>query len=219
MLSFAVRAPLLYIRDMFKDAFIKLDSATAARMTERINPYLDMKFDPATTTVMTHSLSFYEGHTLVELTQHNQHPPIMRVALCDDKNNVTVLNWTNEPIHKLNRDVPITLDDNNMMDYVRFFFSYVRGKHGRFIIIDNVDDIDWREEPAPAGRKALGKMIEPMHLVKREEDGTAVFAVCIVFRDSLFAGEAHVKPDGLIVLQNEELLVEDIPVADDLFGQ
>jgi hypothetical protein len=204
---------------MFKDAFIKLDSTQAARMAERLNPHLDTQFDPATATVMMHNLSFYENHFLVEIARHDQHPPIVRAAVCDDKGGVTALNWSNEPIHKLNRSVPIRLDDNSIMDYVRFFFTYVRGKHGRFIIIDSVDDIDWREEPAPAGRKALGKMIEPMHVVKREEDGTVVFAVCIVFRDSLFSGEAHVKPDGLIILQNEELLVEDIPVADDLFGQ
>ena len=67
--------------------------------------------------------------------------------------------------------------------------------------------------------EALAKMIEPMHVTRRDADGTVVFSVSIVFRDSLFAGEAHVKPDGLIILQNEELLVEDIPVADDLFGQ
>lgn len=204
---------------MFKDAFIKLDPTQAARMTERLNPYMDMAFSPQNATVMVHALPFYEGYSLVEVSRHDQHPPMVRAAVCDDKNNVTILNWTNEPIHKLNAAVPISLDDNNMMDYVRFFFTYVRGKHGRFIVIDSVDDIEWREEPAPAGRKALGKMIEPMHVTKRESDGTTIFAVCIVFRDSLFTAEAHVKPDGMIVLQNEELLVEDIPVADDLFGQ
>ena len=204
---------------MFKDAFIKLEPTQAARMTERINPSLDMLFDPARTTVMVHDLPFYEGYKLVEIARHDQHPPIIRVAIINDKQDVTILNWTNEPIHKLNRTVPITLNDDTVMDYIRFFFSYVRGKHGRFIIIDSVDDIDWREEPAPAGRKALAKMIEPMQLKKREEDGTMVFSVCIVFRDSLFTAEAHVKQDGLIILQNEELLVEDIPVADDLFGQ
>lgn len=204
---------------MFKDAFIKLDPVQAAHMVERVNPHLDVPFHQSAATVMVHTLPFYENHLLVEIARHDQHPPLVRTVICDDKSGVTVLNWTNEPIHKLNAAAPIQLDDNNMMDYVRFFFTYVRGKHGRFIIIDTVDDIEWREEPAPAGRKALGKMIEPMHVIKRTEDGTTVFAVCIVFRDSLFTAEVHVKQDGLIVLQNEELLVEDIPVADDLFGQ
>ncbi|PZQ49091.1 MAG: hypothetical protein DI551_00110 [Micavibrio aeruginosavorus] len=205
---------------MFKDAFTKLDSTQAARMAERINPHLDIKMDPATTTVMVHPLSFYPDHTLVELSRHDQYPPVTRAAVLHDKSDkITVLNWTNETIHALNKSAPIALDETNMADYVRFFFHYVRGAHGRFIIIDTVDDIDWREEPAPAGRKALGKMIDPLRIESREKDGTVVFNMCIVFKDSLFAAEAHLKPDGKISMQNEELLVEDIPVADDILGQ
>ncbi len=204
---------------MFKDAFIKLDPVQAARMIERLNPHFDVKFDPASSAVMIHNLSFYENHFLVEVSRHDQHPPLTRVAITNDKGDVTVLNWTNEPIHKLNREVPVHLAEDSMLDYVRFFFTYVRGSHGRFLVIDSVDDIDWREEPAPAGRKALGKMIEPMTVKAREKDGTVVFSLSIVFKDSLFTAEAHLKPDGYLSLHNEELLVEDIPVADDLFGQ
>ncbi len=204
---------------MFKDAFIKLDSTQAARMLERLNPHFDVKFDAANSTVMVHDLSFYEGYSLIEVSRHDQHPPIMRVAVSSDKGEVTVLNWTNEPIHKLNRTVPIHLTEDSMLDYVRFFFTYVRGSHGRFIVIDSVDEIEWREEPAAAGRKALGKMIEPMLVKAREKDGTVVFSLSIVFKDSLFTAEAHLKPDGFLSLHNGELLVEDIPVADDIFGQ
>ncbi len=204
---------------MFKDAFIKLDGVQAAAMVNQVNPHLDIQFDPAATTVMVHALSFYEGHFVVELSRHDQHPPVMRMAVGNDKAEIMILNWTNEPIYELNRLAPITLSEDNMSDYVRFFFNYVRGSHGRFLIIDSVDDIDWREEPAPAGRKALGKMIEPMRVKSREADGSVIFALCIVFKDSLFAAEALLMPDGKLSLRNEELLVEDIPVADDVFGQ
>jgi hypothetical protein len=203
---------------MFYDAFIKLDRLQAAKMTELVNPRLDVKFDPDTATLMIHNLSFYEGYFILELTDHTQHPPIVRVVVCNDQGDVTPLDWTNKPIFDLNKSVPINLKDDRLLDYVRFFFHYVRGKHGRFIIIDSVDDIDWREEPAPAGRKALGKMIEPLHIKEKQEDGTIVMACSIIFKDSLFSGDAHIKPDGHIILQNEELLVEDIPVADDVFG-
>lgn len=204
---------------MFKDAFIKLDPVQAARMVSLINPALDIKFDPDKSNVMIHNLSFYESYFIAEISRHDQHPPIVRAAVCNDKGEINILNWSNEPIMALNRKAPIFLSEENTPDYIRFFFTYVRGSHGRFLIIDNVDDIDWREEPAPAGRKALSKMIEPLHVKKREEDGGLIYAASIIFKDSLFAAEVHVKPDGTVSLHNEELLVEDIPVADDLFGQ
>lgn len=203
---------------MFKDAFIKLDSAKAAKMAETANPHFDIKFDPERTTVMTHALSFYPGWFIAELTDHDQSPPVMRVAVCSDEGAVVALNWSNAPIYKLNKSVPLKLDDNTLLDYVRFFFTFVRGAHGRFLIVDNVDDIDWREEPAPAGRKALSKMIEPLTLKSREADGTSIFTASIIFKDSLFASDIVVKTDGHIEMRNEELLVEDIPVADDVFG-
>jgi hypothetical protein len=132
---------------------------------------------------------------------------------------VHVLDWGNAAIYKLNKSVPIALNEETMVDYIRFFFTYVRGSHGRFIVIDSVDDIDWKEEPAAAGRKALGKMIEPLRLKAQQADGTNIFILSIIFKDSLFQAEAHLAPDGSLSLRNEELLVEDIPVADDLFGQ
>lgn len=204
---------------MFADAFIKLDPVQSARIVNLINPKLDIKFDPNKAGVMTHALPFYEGYFLAEISSHDTNPPATRFALCNNDGDVHVLNWTNDVIFKLNKTLPVHLNDDTIMDYVRFFFTYVRGSHGRFLIIDNVDDIDWREEPAPAGRKALSKMIEPMELVKKETDGTNVFRVSIIFRDSLFRAEARVKPDGHIVMSNEELLVEDLPVADDVIGQ
>ncbi len=204
---------------MFKDAFIKLDSAQAERMAALVAPHLDVKFDPAKSTVMIHNLSFYEGYFIVEISRHDQQPPITRTAICNDAGDVHVLDWSNEPIYQLNKNVPINLSVDSAADYVRFFFNYVRGPQGRFLLIDNVDDIDWREEPAAAGRKALGKMIEPLRLLSKEKDGTLIYIMTVVFKDSLFQAHAHVKPNGLISMQNEELLVEDIPVADDVFGQ
>jgi hypothetical protein len=204
---------------MFKDAFIKLEPTQAAKLTAAVNSHLDIQFDPNNTSVMIHNLPFYEGYFLAELSRHDQYPPIIRNAVCNDKGEVHILNWTNEMIYALNKKVPITLTPESLPEYVRFFFTYVRGSHGRFLIIDTVDDIDWREEPAPAGRKALGRMIEPLTLMRIQPDGTAIFQCSIVFRDSLFQAEAHVKSDGTIEMTNEELLVEDIPVADDVLDR
>lgn len=204
---------------MFKDAFTKVDKAKAAQIIAAVNPLLDIKFDHDASNVMSHELSFYPGHHLVEISRHDENPPATRNVIISSNGEITLLNWTNEPIFSLNEKLPILINEDTKADYVRFFFNYVRGSHGRFLIINTVDDIDWREEPAPAGRKALSKMIGPLSLKRKEQDGTDIFHASMVFKDSLFATEVILRPDGKISLQNEELLVEDIPVADDVFGQ
>lgn len=78
--------------------------------------------------------------------QHHARPPHGAVHRPDG---ITVLDWTNAPIYKLNESVPIVLDDKTVGFYVRFFFTYVRGRHGRFLIVESVDDIAWKDEPPP----------------------------------------------------------------------
>ena len=131
---------------------------------------------------------------------------------------MVVLDWTNEPIYILNQQAPIQLNADNIAEYVHFFFTYVRGKHGRFIVTENVDDINWKEDPPPQARKAITKMLLPVTL-KEEKNGNFYLEVTMMFRDSLFKADVEVQPNGLVSLSNEKLLVEDMPVRDDSFGQ
>jgi hypothetical protein len=204
---------------MFKDAFIKPDLLQTEKLVRTINPFLDTPMDSTTTSIMVHDLAFYPGHFLAELNRHDAHPQKTRSVIANSKGDVFVLNGSNDVIYRLNKTTPILLDDNNIIEYIRFFFCYVRGKHGRFLIVENVDDLNWREEPSVAGRKALAKMINPVTLKAKDTDGTYTFAANIIFKDSLFLSDIRVSKNGMVQMLNEELLVEEIPVADDLFGQ
>ena len=153
---------------MFADSFVQIEHGDAAKILDKINPLLEMApFDAAMARVMRHPLSFYPGYDVVEVTDHDVNPP-RKISFIDKENDETVpvllLDGKNEGIYKLNADLPIQLNNENITQYTLFFFSYVRGRHGRFIVVQNVEDIDWREEPAPSGRKALGKMIKPLML-------------------------------------------------------
>lgn len=208
---------------MFADSFTLIENSAARDILGRLNPQLDgAPFDVSMVRILGHALPFYPGYRLVEVSDHEENPP-RRISLIHkegaEENPVYILDGRNEIIHQLNRQAPLSLTQENVALYVRFFFTYVRGRFGRFIVVENVDDIDWREEPAPAGRKALGKMINPVTLRTVEENGTYRLSANIIFKDSLFESEISVSADGNVNLSNQELLVEDIPVLDDNFGQ
>lgn len=183
-------------------------------------PLLDgAPFAGAIPRVLSRALSFYAGYSLIEIVSPDTHPPVMRAMVRKDRTSeLTLLNWTNEPVYHLNETVPIALSSDNILSYVRFFFSYIKGKHGRFLIVDNPDEIDWKDEPPPSGRKALAKMIEPLSVLRVDGDGTYQIQASMVFKDSLFAAKIAVSPSGQVILYDEELLVEDIPVRDDATG-
>jgi hypothetical protein len=205
---------------MFQEQFKKFELDQVATILDAVNPHLDLSpLDPLQSVVLGIDLPFYKGYQFLDISDYAQVPAVrVFVLYSQKKNDVKVLNWTNAPIYAINKDLPIHLSEKNVPDYVRFFLSYVRGKHGRFIPVENVDDISWREDPPPAARRAISKMITPVTLEGVEKDGSYKLKACMMFRDSLFKADIFVAPDGTTRIMNEELLIEDMPVLDDVLG-
>ncbi len=204
---------------MFQDAYVKCDRLETEDLLKDFAKYLEgASFQPDTSVIMTRPLPYYPGYSFYDIADHATLPARRRFVLRKG-DQIIPLDFTNGPIYALNESVPLLLDDTTLLDYVRFFFSFVRGRHGRFILCESVDDIAWRDEPPPSARKAIGKMLDPLTLVRRDEDGTAHLSAEMMFRDTLFHAEIAVTPQGMVKLSNEKLLVEDMPVLEDSFGQ
>jgi hypothetical protein len=204
---------------MYREAFEKLDLADVATILDRVNPLMGgLEFDPIETTIMGVSVPFYKNFQFLDIADHAHMPSSHRYVLYSPQKSV-VLDFTNGPIYALNETVPIDLNYDSVRDYVRFFFTYVRGRHGRFLIVENIDDIAWREDPPPASRRTIGKMIIPVTLKTIGEDGAFRLEATMIFKDCLFRADIDVTQGGLVTLSNEQLLVEDLPVVDDILGQ
>ena len=209
---------------MFSDAYNTIEHGSAATILDKLNPLLDgSPFDSAKSRLISHSLPFYKGMSLYEVSDFQNDPPRIISFIAKDSDadlgEIYILNGTNEPIYALNKVASINITPENIRTYVRFFFHYVRGRFGRFNIIENVDEIKWREEPSPAGRKALSKMIQPLDIKNMDDQGKYHLTSSIIFKDSLFESDVAVLKDGTVNLSNQEMLVEDIPVLDDSFQQ
>lgn len=204
---------------MYQDAFKKLELNEVASILDTYNPLFEgSAFDPIETTIMAQDMPFYPGARYFDIADYSCVPPIHRFVV-DGKDKHIVLDWTNEPIYQLNSEGPIVLNEDTVTDYVRFFFNHVRGKNGRFLITESVDDVRWRDDPPPAARKTIGEMLIPLIAEPASHDGSFFMPVTVMFKDSLFQCDVDVKADGVITLDNEKLLVEDMPVLDDAFGQ
>ncbi len=202
---------------MYQDAFKKLELDEIATLLDRFNPaFQGAEFDPLETTILAQDIPFYKGYRLLDIADYAQNPPLRRFVVASKKDEI-ILNFTNVPIYGLNNDVPITLNKDNVSDYVRFFFNYVRGRHGRFIITEGIDDIQWREDPAPSIRKAVGSKLELLELQDENDDQYSLSAT-MMFKDSLFKAKINVSKDGLVSLSDEVLLEENIPVLDEMLG-
>jgi len=194
----------------------KTDSETAARILAEVNPKLtSAPFNIETTTLRTHKLPFYRDHVLLEMTDLSAVPAARKYALYRP-GDVAVINWTNQPIYEVNERAPIALKYDNVADYVRFFFGYVRGRHGRFFVIETIDDIRWQVDPPLQGRKTMQEMLEPVTLIDEDDNGVFNLEAFMIFKDSLFRTKIHVQPGGLVSMSEEELKIEGMPIMQDV---
>jgi len=209
---------------MFKDSFKEMKPNKLESLLSIVNEKLDgSSIDPEKAKALWHPLPFYDGYQFSEIRLKGENPPRLAnvIAPIDDKKwqneNVHVLDGSNKIFYELNESLPIILNDSTIHIYAQFFFSYVRGANGIFHIINSLDDVNWREQPALSGRKALEKMINPV-LIKDKSDDGYVLSATIVFKDSLFKSDIIVKNNGMISLSNQEILVEDLPIANSNFA-
>lgn len=193
----------------------KVEQKKVETLLEEINPHIEpVPFNNETTTIRTKDLKFYSDLKFLELTDLSAVPSVRKYALYK-KGDVNVVNWTNQTIYDTNEKNDLILNEKTVTDYVRFFFNYVRGRHGRFLIIEAVDDIKWQSEPPPQGRKVIQEMIQPIVVTSHDSDGTYNLDAFMIFKDSLFKAIVHVQKDGVVSLSDEELKIEGMPIIPD----
>lgn len=196
----------------------KLDSEKSAKILSEVNPRFEpVPFAPGSTAIRSQRLPFYRDYEFLEITDLSIVPPARKYALWrpgPPVSDIAVIDWTNRAIYETNEKAPLVLDERTVAEYVKFFFSYVRGRHGRFLVIESVDDIRWRVEPPMQGRKVMQEMLSPVTLTGVEGDVFTLEAF-MVFKDSLFKTQVHVRRDGIISMSNEELKIEGMPVLQD----
>lgn len=204
---------------MFQDAFVRLMVEEVQATLREINPLVDgSKFLNDGTVILATPAPFYPGYKYLDITDHSAIPSKRLFALYKPGDCV-LLDWTNRPIYALNQRLPIKLTKQNVTTYLRFFFRHVRGRHGRFVIIESLDDVVWRDDPTPSVRAAVSKMILPLTITIARADGSFTVGARMIFQDSLFSANAHVSPLGQVDVRDEQLLIEDMPLLEDTFGQ
>lgn len=204
---------------MFDDAYTKCGKDECAAILEEINPLLrGGSFDPATVTILAQDLSFYPGYRFLDIADHDIMPPLRKIAIYKPGDAV-ILDWTNGPVYTLNKRIPVRITETTVVDYVRFFFSCVRGPYGRPAIVENVDDVEWSDEPPPAARKAVGQVLDSVSIEEKRDDGSFRLKICMTFQSGLYRTALIISPLGQIESTEEEILIDDMPILDSALGQ
>lgn len=183
----------------------------AARIIEEIRPALEAKnMDIASLEMRRSALPWYEEYKFYTL-QDNEQSRYMLYKTGDAE----MMNWTNEVIYRTNDKAPIRLDRKNIIPYSKFFFHYVRGQLGRFIIVEKPDDVAWLDNATPEEMQKVADRLMPVTYKGIGRDNRYLLTASVIFKNALFKTNIRVAPDGLMELTDEELLLEDLNVPID----
>jgi len=205
---------------MFDEAFTKLDVDETAVVLDTVNKTIQGSlFDPLETTILSINLPFYPGYNFLHVADHASHPPLERfVFRKEGKEEYTILDWRFDTIYGLNEKADFKLDEKSVLEYVRFFFSYVKGRHGRFILCESADHVKWKDEPPAEVRKSLNQALKPLELKEKTKEGIYVLKAYMMLKDTLFTVVVTVDQAGKIGMTDHEILIENIPVLDSLMA-
>ncbi|MDE2029517.1 MAG: hypothetical protein KGI97_03020 [Alphaproteobacteria bacterium] len=183
------------------------------------------------TKVEVADLPFYDEFKLYALSDTTLAAPNTRYILYKD-GDVSLMNWTNEPIYSVNERAPIKVDRKTAIPYAKFFFHYVRGQLGRFIIVEKPEEVVWLSNANNKEKADVAERLMPVTYKGIGRDNLITLTATVVFKNALFKTDIKIAPFemdvfdpeinapehftiGQMKLTNEDLLLEDLNVPVD----
>ena len=186
-----------------------IENSDAAPIIDLLNAQLERSdLDPYEVKLQEFPLSFYKEWSLIAIEASEIN------ALYDASlKQIIVLDGVAETIEKANSAKGFSLNQNNVAEYIQFYFKFTRGRHGVFQVIENTDAIDWQAPPPIATKKSLDEMIAPIIVSNNDSAGFDIEA-CVLFKDSLFNTAIEVSMEGRVSIKGQEVLIKGLDVPD-----
>lgn len=217
---------------MLDVTFKNVDAAAAQKVLAAVADDLSpVTLTAGKTTVQVADLPFYEEFKLYALSDTTLPEPNTRYVLYKD-GDVSVMNWTNEPIYSVNERAPIKLDRKTSLSYAKFFFHFVRGQLGRFIIVEKPEEVVWLSNANDKEKADVASRLMPVTYKGIGRDNLLTLTATVVFKNALFKTDIKIAPYemdvfdaelgapehftlGQMKLTNEDLLLEELNVPID----
>jgi len=188
-----------------------VDGDELAGFLDQINP-IDGKYrtSPMSTQVAWRTLPFYESVALIRVKDPNWVNKKMCIYYLTDQGSLFRLNGTSPPIHEVNNKAPIKINENNVLDYLRFFCFYVRGDEGPFYVAEDMNDPNLPTDMDGTTRSVIEGTIRPASFEGINDQGYFLCDAVVYYSNALFIANFAVQPSGMIEMLSDE------PIAGDL---
>jgi hypothetical protein len=168
---------------------------------------------PATASVEWCQLPFYTSIALVKINDTAWAPNTGPFWFLAKQGRMFLLDGSSAPIHDANEADPIKVDDNNNLDYLRFFCYFVHGDEGPFLIVETIDHpaID-KARLDPTKKKVLEDALRPAAFEGKTDAGAYEASAMVLYGNALFSARFSMTSNGMIEMIDDEPVAADLPV-------
>jgi len=197
---------------MSTDEWEKIEHKDAADVMEDVNPYIHpIPFSLEMTRLSVSRLSFYEDYKLYKMTNFEARHGVTKYTL-RKPGHAVVINWTAEPIYKINKIAPVQINENNVVDYIKFFFTYVRDRERNLQVIEKIEDLKLNGKQSAQLHFNVMSKIGPVSLESVDSNEGFDLLGYLLSCNTLVKSRIRVKKTGTIILSDEEKIM-NIPPA------
>jgi len=183
---------------------------------DQINPIGGKhKVAAATTQVHWRTLPFYDQVALIRVKDPAWSPRNLFIYYLTDQGNLFWLNGTSPPIHEINAKAPIKVNEQNVLEYLKFFCFFVRGEEGPFLIAESMDDPYIPKGLDAKAKTVIEGTIRAASYEGRNEQGHYLCDAVVYYSNALFIANFAVQPGGMIEMLDDEPIAADLPVKVD----
>ncbi len=165
-----------------------------------------------TTEVKWRSLPFYEQVVLIRVRDRTWVPENLSIYYLANQGNLTRLDGTSPPIHQTNADAPIRVNDDNVLDYLRFFCFFVRGEDGPFLVSESMDTHGMPTGMDETTHRVIEGTIRPATFEGKNAEGFWLCDAIVFYSNALFFSNFAIQPTGMIEMTDDDPLAQDLPV-------
>lgn len=184
---------------------------------DQINP-IDAKHRVSAETTQVHwrMTPFYDSIALIRVHDPNWVNKKLNIYYLTDQGNLFRLNGTSPPIHEVNAKAPIKVNEQNVLEYLRFFCFFVRGEEGPFYIAETMDDPNIPSNLDDTTRSVIDGTVRPATFEGMNDKGYFLCEAVVFYSNALFTAKFAVQPSGMIEMLDDTPIAADLPVRVDV---
>lgn len=192
----------------FLNSFHKVEQAKEKISSLIIGEDNDISF----TKIFKKELEFLPNYYLYEVTQSDMLPPkAYKAFISADRESVYKQDGSAEQFYAIAHLKDFCLSPSTVEEYIQCFFYCVYGGQGQLSLVETINDVNWRDKPAPALLSLITAELSPLS-AQGEDENSYLYEGCFVSNNALVKAQIKVLKNGRVTVNELEILFENLPV-------